>query len=152
MNQLWCYVWSSSLSFLNLVILTPHSTNKKTNAYVIIVNNVEIMNWTNMKHHLHSLATTTTNHTIQKLASQLTYTLTRHHSQSLHTFKTINLHTDDHQNQRNNAHVGKQHTKNGIWTFQIRQLSFLEVGLAWKVWDSSLLLSEWIFNYSYLFK
>lgn len=46
----------------------------------------------------------------------------------------------------------KDNGDNEEFTVQIKQLSYLEVGLAWKLWDAGLLLAQWVHTFCYLFR
>jgi Lysine methyltransferase len=102
------------------------------------------MQWVNLQKHLLAISSTTSSDNTKDLTSKLLHNMT--HSKNPH--KTIYL------QQFNLEHPeGMQILLDKEkWSFQIRQLSYLDVGLAWKVWDSALLLSQWIFNYPYLFR
>jgi len=43
-------------------------------------------------------------------------------------------------------------SERGWEDIEIKQKSYLEVGLAWKVWDAGLLLAQWVHTYSSLFE
>lgn len=102
---------------------------------------VEVLMWINLKNNLQLLSSTTSSQRTQDLATKL-HEKIADYKKSDSSFATIHL---------QQYHLGDSLSGKLEWTFQIRQLSYLEVGLAWKVWDSSLLLSQWIFNYPELF-
>lgn len=94
--------------------------------------------------HLNQIPDTNSSTKIQDLA---TITL-QAFSKSKVSYKTITV-TNYNLNQSPVSSLGQAGSS---WKFQIRQMSYMDVGLAWKVWDSGLLLAHWIFNYPQLFR